>query len=110
MSEQSMSLQGFCKVGVDIGGTFTDLVIVDEAGRLVNEKVLTTPTDPSLGVLAGIELILKNHSVSASRVENIIHGTTLVANALIERKGVPTALVTMGLTPRAVGKSEPSAT
>lgn len=94
MSEQSMSLQGFCKVGVDIGGTFTDLVIVDEAGRLVNEKVLTTPTDPSLGVLAGIELILKNHSVSASRVENIIHGTTLVANALIERKGVPTALVT----------------
>ena len=83
------------RIGVDIGGTFTDLVMTDAAsGRLFNEKVLTTPDDPSRGVLAGIELILGNNKVAAGDVDNVIHGTTLVANALIERKGVRTALVT----------------
>jgi len=83
------------RIGVDIGGTFTDLVMAEvESGRICNEKVLTTPADPSQGVLAGIELILKNNRVPASAVQTVIHGTTLVANALIERKGVPTALVT----------------
>jgi N-methylhydantoinase A len=83
------------RIGVDIGGTFTDLVMVEVAtGRLFNEKVLTTPQDPSLAVLAGIELILGNNKVRPQQVTNVIHGTTLVANALIERKGVPTALVT----------------
>mgnify|MGYP001454238547 CR=1 FL=1 len=83
------------RMGVDIGGTFTDLVMTDVAtGRLFNEKVLTTPDDPSRGVLGGIELILKNNEVPAGDVEHVIHGTTLVANALIERKGVRTALVT----------------
>jgi N-methylhydantoinase A len=83
------------RIGVDIGGTFTDLVMAEAGGsRLFNEKVLTTPDDPSRGVLAGIELILRNNGVDAADVENVIHGTTLVANALIERKGVRTALVT----------------
>lgn len=83
------------RIGVDIGGTFTDLVMTDAAtGRLFNEKVLTTPDDPSRGVLAGVELILGNNKVAAGDVEHVIHGTTLVANALIERKGVRTALVT----------------
>jgi N-methylhydantoinase A len=83
------------RIGVDIGGTFTDLVMLDPAdGRLMNEKVLTTPADPSQGVLAGIRQILEKNDVDAAQVENVIHGTTLVANALIERKGVPTALVT----------------
>lgn len=90
----STSVNGY-RIGVDIGGTFTDLVMVENAtGKIFNEKVLTTPHDPSLGVLSGVELILKNNRVAASQVVNIIHGTTLVANALIERKGVPTALVT----------------
>src|SRR5215210_5426498 len=83
------------RLGVDIGGTFTDLVMLDsESGRLCNEKVLTTPLDPSEGVLSGIELILSNNGVAPADVEHVIHGTTLVANALIERKGVATALVT----------------
>ncbi|MFM1987208.1 MAG: hypothetical protein RJA99_165 [Pseudomonadota bacterium] len=83
------------RIGVDIGGTFTDLVMVDtRTGRLFNEKVLTTPHDPSQGVLSGVRLIMANNGVAAREVEHVIHGTTLVANALIERKGVRTALVT----------------
>jgi N-methylhydantoinase A len=90
-----MSAKASWRIGVDIGGTFTDLVMADAVtGRLFNEKVLTTPDDPSRGVLAGVELILKTNKVDAGDVEHVIHGTTLVANALIERKGVRTALVT----------------
>ena len=83
------------RIGVDIGGTFTDLVLYDSAGgRLAKEKVLTTPDDPSIGVLSGIDLLLKQTAIDAASVSNVIHGTTLVANALIERKGSSLALVT----------------
>ena len=83
------------RIGVDIGGTFTDVVMLDPGtGRLVNEKVLTTPDDPAEGVLTGISRILATEGVAASAVQSVIHGTTLVANALIERKGVRTALIT----------------
>ena len=82
-------------VGVDIGGTFTDLVMIDtETGRVHNEKVLTTPEDPSICVLEGVEKILDTHAVAASDVKHVIHGTTLVANALIERRGVDVAFIT----------------
>ena len=83
------------RIGVDIGGTFTDLALYEPtSGRLVKEKVLTTPNDPSEGVLSGIELLLAKAGIAANAVELVIHGTTLVANALIERKGPVTALVT----------------
>ena len=83
------------KLGVDIGGTFTDFVLLDETtGRLFSEKVLTTPDDPSRGVLQGIDSILTKNGLYPGAVRQVIHGTTLVANALIERKGVKTALVT----------------
>jgi len=82
------------RIGVDIGGTFTDLVMLDTAnGRLVNEKVLTTPADPSIGVLHGVNRILSANGVSARDVEHVIHGTTLVANAVIERRGSTVALI-----------------
>ena len=83
------------RIGVDIGGTFTDLVMLDtHHGRLFNEKVLTTPDDPSVGVLFGVNKILLTNSVLASDVEHVIHGTTLVANAIIERRGASVALIT----------------
>jgi N-methylhydantoinase A len=79
------------RIAVDIGGTFTDLVLV-QAGRVAgNAKVLTTPADPSLAVEAGIERLLER--VRPEEVAEVVHGTTLVANALIERKGATTALV-----------------
>ena len=83
------------RIGVDIGGTFTDVVMLDPAtGKLANEKVLTTPDDPAEGVLNGVGRILAACGAAPSSVTSLIHGTTLVANALIERKGVKTALVT----------------
>ncbi len=90
-----MSVAGRYRIGVDIGGTFTDFVMQDvETGRLTNEKVLTTPADPSQAVMQGIRMLMKAHGVAPAEVSQVIHGTTLVANALIERKGVVTALVT----------------
>ena len=83
------------RLGVDIGGTFTDLVLLDTlSGHLFNEKVLTTPDDPALGVLEGTRRILERNGVAPERVANVVHGTTLVANAIIERKGADVALVT----------------
>jgi N-methylhydantoinase A len=83
------------RLGVDIGGTFTDLVLVDPAtGTLWNGKVLTTPADPSEGVLAGIDEVTRLAGVAPQAIAQVIHGTTLVANAIIERKGVRTGFVT----------------
>jgi N-methylhydantoinase A len=83
------------RIGVDIGGTFTDLVLLNTSnGQLVNEKVLTTPKDPSVGVLDGMRKILDANNVPAEQVRHVIHGTTLVANAIIERRGANVALIT----------------
>jgi N-methylhydantoinase A len=83
------------RLGVDIGGTFTDLVLADPAtGALWNGKVLTTPADPALGVLEGVRQVLALANAAPEAVAQVIHGTTLVANAIIERKGVRTGFVT----------------
>ncbi len=83
------------RAGIDIGGTFTDLVLLEEAtGRQVIGKILTTPEDPSEAVEKGLIELLEGEGVTASRLKTIIHGTTLVTNALIERKGARTALLT----------------
>ncbi|MDA1357587.1 MAG: hydantoinase/oxoprolinase family protein [Proteobacteria bacterium] len=81
------------RIGVDIGGTFTDVVL--EKGQMRHTaKVLTTPRAPEEGVAAGIRGVLADSGVTPDDVSLIIHGTTLATNALIERKGVTTALVT----------------
>ena len=83
------------RAGIDIGGTFTDLVLLDDAtGERAVGKVLTTPEDPSEAVEKGLVELLEQEGVAASQLETIIHGTTLVTNALIERKGARTALLT----------------
>src|SRR3712207_4090921 len=83
------------RVGIDIGGTFTDLIAVDAAtGELFVGKTLTTPAEPSEGVEAGLRQTLAGAGHEAPSVGELIHGTTLVTNALIERKGATTALVT----------------
>ena len=83
------------RVGIDIGGTFTDLIAFDErTGALSIGKVLTTPGAPAAGVEIGLQETLANAGEAASAIGGIIHGTTLVTNALIERKGATTALLT----------------
>ena len=86
------------RLGIDIGGTFTDFALLDQAGqKLAIHKQLTTPLDPSAAVIDGIQEILKKNNVPISDVSVIAHGTTLVTNAVIERKGVLTGmLVTSG--------------
>jgi N-methylhydantoinase A len=83
------------ELGVDIGGTFTDLVLRHSTtGHVHVGKLLTTPDDPAQGALDGIRQLLARSGVAAGAVTRLVHGTTLVTNALIERKGARTAYVT----------------
>jgi N-methylhydantoinase A len=80
---------------VDIGGTFTDLVVTDErTGAIRVAKVLTTAKDPAHGVEQGEQSLLDEAGVDPAQVRAVAHGTTLATNALIERKGARTALLT----------------
>ena len=83
------------RIGVDIGGTFTDLVWVDDdTGAVQVGKLLTTPKDPSQAVEQGVVTVLNDAGSLAADVRSLIHGTTLATNALIERKGARTGLLT----------------
>src|SRR5438874_5970662 len=83
------------RAGVDIGGTFTDLIVIDDAtGELTVGKVLTTPSDPAKAVAEVLADALRRGQVPADRVQHVIHGTTLVTNTVVERKGARTALLT----------------
>ncbi len=83
------------RLGVDIGGTFTDLVLIEDGtGNVRVGKVLTTPKDPAHGVEAGVGQLLEETRVPPHAVGTLIHGTTLATNALIEKKGARTALIT----------------
>jgi N-methylhydantoinase A/oxoprolinase/acetone carboxylase beta subunit len=82
------------RIGIDIGGTFTDLALLDPRGRVRFGKVLTTPDDPLRGLLVGLQTLLRDARVPASAVAHVVHGTTLVTNAVIERKGARTGLLT----------------
>jgi N-methylhydantoinase A len=83
------------RLGCDIGGTFTDFVLVnDETGEFQINKCLTTPGDPSDAVEQGIVELLERTPGFMPKIEEIIHGTTLVINAIIERKGAKTGLIT----------------
>jgi N-methylhydantoinase A len=85
----------FYRLGCDIGGTFTDFVLVnDRAGQFYVYKCLTTPADPSDAVEQGIRALLDQIPGSQPNIDEIIHGTTLVINAIIERKGAVTGLIT----------------
>ena len=86
------------RIGVDIGGTFTDFALFDEAGaRLSVHKQLTTPDDPSRAVLEGVDRLVGASGIRLDAVDAVSHGTTLVTNALIERKGARAGmLVTAG--------------
>src|SRR3984893_9296062 len=81
------------RLAVDIGGTFTDLAL-EHGGRRVTAKVLTTPATPEQGVMHGVRAILRDAGLTPGDISILIHGTTLATNAVIERKGAKTALIT----------------
>jgi N-methylhydantoinase A len=86
------------RIGIDVGGTFTDLVALDAAGRVTLAKAPSTPTDPSLGVMDGLERLAEALGVRLGALlehtERVVHGTTVATNALLERKGARVGLLT----------------
>ena len=86
------------RIGIDVGGTFTDLVAVDDAGRVVLAKAASTPRDPSIGVLDGLgrlATVLGTDTRSLLQAtERTVHGTTVATNALLEHKGARVGLLT----------------
>jgi N-methylhydantoinase A len=83
------------RIGVDVGGTFTDFVLLDEArGRILTGKRLTTPDDPGRAILDGLDRLLREAGEGIGGLAGIVHGTTLVTNTVIERKGARIGLIT----------------
>ncbi len=82
-------------VGVDVGGTFTDVVYTDTEARTTRiHKVPTTPADPSVGVVDGIHGLCDRFGISAGEIDHVFHGTTIATNAVLEYKGATTGMVT----------------
>ena len=82
------------RIGIDIGGTFTDFALFDDRKReIITHKALTTPSAPDQAVLEGVTALTALAHIKASDVSMIVHGTTLVTNAVIERRGTPTAMI-----------------
>jgi N-methylhydantoinase A len=85
-------------IGVDVGGTYTDLVAIDESGKAVFAKSPSTPSDQSVGVMAGLDELARRLKLTRAdmlgRTDRVVHGTTVATNALLERKGADVALLT----------------
>src|SRR4051794_13121127 len=77
------------RIGVEIGGTFTDLVLLDDDGALQTIKVPSTPSAPELGALAALDRAAEN----LERIETIVHGSTVATNGVLERKGARVGLL-----------------
>ena len=82
------------RIGIDVGGTFTDVIGIDGSGRITVRKTYTTPADPSEGVVGGIDKLLKAAEATANDAAFVVHGTTIGTNALLTRNGVKTGLLT----------------
>lgn len=82
------------RLGVDIGGTFTDIVLLGDEGKIQTKKILSSPPDYSEAIETGVRELLRESGVEASQIVEFIHGTTVVTNTIIERKGAKVALVT----------------
>ena len=82
------------RLGVDIGGTFTDVVVAGPEGHMAQVKVLSTPEDYSLGILAGIRALLERTGYAPETITDLVHATTVATNTILEHKGASTALIT----------------
>ena len=85
---------GSFRVGVDIGGTFTDVVLLGADGSIRTTKVLSTPADYAEGVIAGVRRLQRDAEVSPADISGVVHATTVASNAVLERRGATVALVT----------------
>ena len=82
------------RVGIDIGGTFTDVVFLDDDGNVITEKVASTPHDYAAGIESGLTALLDREQLSGSAIQELIHGTPVATNTILELKGAHTGLIT----------------
>ncbi|WP_254838455.1 hydantoinase/oxoprolinase family protein [Natronomonas marina] len=92
------------KAGIDIGGTFTDVTLLDrDEAVLTSHKEPTTPDDPAVGAFEGLDALVRRQDIAFEEIEEIVHGTTLVSNTIIEGDGATTGLVTTAGTKDVLG-------
>ena len=82
------------RIGVDVGGTFTDVVLALPDGRVYVNKTTTTPRDPGEGVAAGIAAVLAEADLASGEVAEVVHGTTVASNTILQKTGARTGLLT----------------
>lgn len=82
------------RIGVDVGGTFTDFIYVDDNGKIEVYKTSTTPEDPSIGMMEGINAICDKLNIAHSEIQEIFHGTTIATNMVLEHKGARAGMIT----------------
>src|ERR1700688_4293323 len=87
-------LDGRYRVAVDIGGTFTDIALFTDAGLIHQSKISTTPDDPSIAVIDGVGQLLAELSIAPGAIAEVLHGTTVGSNTILQRKGARTGLIT----------------
>jgi N-methylhydantoinase A len=91
-----MDSMGRFRIAVDIGGTFTDIALLTDAGLIHQSKVSSTPADPSVAVIEGVAQLLSELSIAPGAVAEVLHGTTVGSNTILQRKGARTGLITTG--------------
>ena len=95
INESANRPQASYRVGIDVGGTFTDVILVEQTtGQILGTKVDTVPRDPSEGCLVGIRKALTDFGIEPSQISFIVHGTTIATNTIIEDKGAKVGLIT----------------
>jgi len=94
MTSASASAKGPARIGVDVGGTFTDIVVALPDGRIHVNKTTTTPVDPGEGVAAGIAALLAETGLDPRDVAEVVHGTTVASNTILQKSGARTGLLT----------------
>lgn len=82
------------RMGVDVGGTFTDFIYVDDDGKIEVYKTSTTPSDPSIGMMEGINAICDKLNIKHEDIDEIFHGTTIATNMVLEHKGARAGMIT----------------
>jgi N-methylhydantoinase A len=87
-------LDGRYRVAVDIGGTFTDIALFTDSGLIHQSKISSTPDDPSIAVIEGVGQLLAELSIAPSAIAEVLHGTTVGSNTILQRKGARTGLIT----------------
>ena len=95
------------RLGADIGGTFTDIVLLGPDGKYHTKKVPSTPADYAEGILDGAVQALGERGVDEASVREVIHGTTVASNTVLENKGAKTALITTKRLPGRAGATAP---